>query len=73
MADITIGLISGERIVLDYNEETNHFTLGIEDNMSSFMVAELSETEIELIKGCIISIMENSDHIKKIKKEHDNE
>lgn len=58
MSDITIGLQSQEKVVLNYDEDNDKFSVAIEDNYSSTISAELTEEELNMVKGCIQAILE---------------
>lgn len=58
MSDITIGLQSQEKVVLNYDEDNDKFSIAVEDNYDSTMSVELTEEELNMVKGCIQSILE---------------
>lgn len=58
MSDITIGLQSQEKVVLNYDEDNDKFSVAVEDNYSSTMSVELTEEELNMVKGCIQAILE---------------
>ena len=58
MSDITIGLQSQEKVVLNYDEDNGKFTVAVEDNYDSTMSVELTEEELNMVKGCIQAILE---------------
>ena len=58
MSDITIGLQSQEKVVLNYDEDNDKFSVAVEDNYNSTMGVELTEEELNMVKGCIQAILE---------------
>ncbi len=58
MSDITIGLQSQEKVVLNYDEDNGKFSVAVEDNYNSTMSVELTEEELNMVKGCIQAILE---------------
>lgn len=58
MSDITIGLQSQEKVVLNYDEDNGKFSVAVEDNYDSTMNVELTEEELNMVKGCIQAILE---------------
>jgi hypothetical protein len=58
MSDITIGLQSQEKVVLNYDEDNGKFSVAVEDNYDSTMSVELTEEELNMVKGCIQAILE---------------
>ena len=58
MSDITIGLQSQEKVVLNYDEDNDKFSVAVEDNYDSTMSVELTEEELSMVKGCIQAILE---------------
>nr|DAX54121.1 MAG TPA: hypothetical protein [Caudoviricetes sp.] len=58
MSDITIGLQSQEKVVLNYDEGNDKFSVAVEDNYDSTMSVELTEEELNMVKGCIQAILE---------------
>nr|DAR94932.1 MAG TPA: hypothetical protein [Caudoviricetes sp.] len=58
MSDITIGLQSQEKVVLNYDEDNDKFSVAVEDNYDSCMAVELTEEELNMVKGCIRAILE---------------
>lgn len=58
MSDITIGLQSQEKVVLNYDEDNGKFSVAVEDNYESTMSVELTEEELNMVKGCIQAILE---------------
>lgn len=58
MSDITIGLQSQEKVVLNYDEDNDKFSVAVEDNYDSTMSVELTEEELNMVKGCIQTILE---------------
>lgn len=58
MSDITIGLQSQEKVVLNYDEDNDKFSVAVEDNYDSTMIVELTEEELNIVKGCIQAILE---------------
>lgn len=58
MSDITIGLQSQERVVLNYDEDNDKFSVAVKDNYDSTMSVELTEEELNMVKGCIQAILE---------------
>lgn len=58
MSDITIGLQSQEKVILNYDEDNDKFSVAVEDNYDSTMSVELTEEELNMVKGCIQVILE---------------
>ena len=58
MSDITIGLQSQEKVVLNYDEDNDKFSVSVENNYDSTMSVELTEEELNMVKGCIQAILE---------------
>lgn len=58
MSDITIGLQSQEKVVLNYDEDNGKFSVAVENNYDSTMSVELTEEELNMVKGCIQAILE---------------
>nr|DAR61138.1 MAG TPA: hypothetical protein [Bacteriophage sp.] len=58
MSDIIIGLQSQEKVVLNYDEDNDKFSVAVEDNYDSTMSVELTEEELNMVKGCIQAILE---------------
>lgn len=58
MSDITIGLQSQEKVVLNYDEDNDKFSVAVEDNYDSTMSVELTEEELNMVKDCIQAILE---------------
>lgn len=58
MSDITIGLQNQEKVVLNYDEDNGKFSVAVEDNYDSTMSVELTEEELNMVKGCIQAILE---------------
>lgn len=58
MSDITIGLQSQEKVVLNYDEDNDKFSVAVEDNYDATMSVELTEEELNMVKGCIQAILE---------------
>lgn len=58
MSDIIIGLQSQEKVVLNYDEDNGKFSVAVEDNYDSTMSVELTEEELNMVKGCIQAILE---------------
>ncbi len=58
MSDITIGLQSQEKVVLNYDEDNDKFSVAVEDNYDSTISVELTEEELNMFKGCIQAILE---------------
>lgn len=58
MSDITIGLQSQEKVVLNYDEDNDKFSVAVEDNYNSTMSVELTEEEFNMVKGCIQAMLE---------------
>lgn len=62
MSDITIGLQSQEKVVLNYDEDNDKFSFAVEDNYDSTMSVELTEEELNMVKGCIQAILERKQY-----------
>lgn len=58
MSDITIRLQSQEKVVLNYDEDNDKFSVAVENNYDSTMIVELTEEELNMVKGCIQAILE---------------
>nr|DAN58217.1 MAG TPA: hypothetical protein [Caudoviricetes sp.] len=58
MSDIIIGLQSQEKVVLNYDEDNDKFSVAVENNYDSTMSVELTEEELNMVKGCIQAILE---------------
>lgn len=58
MSDITIGLQSQEKVVINYDEDNDKFSVAVEDNYDAIMSVELTEEELNMVKGCIQAILE---------------
>lgn len=58
MSDIIIGLQSQEKVVLNYDENNDKFSVAVEDNYDSTMSVELTEEELNMVKSCIQAILE---------------